>query len=110
MLERRKAAQLEALRNAKVGALHRATAKREIARLNVVREKRINAVTEARMRKFREQQYLEQARASLQPHFVEPTDDKDDEGEGRGQMEVTLSRKEKKEQAEFQKTFEMQQR
>merc|ERR1712100_26559 len=109
-LERRRAVHTEGLRQAKVEAMHRASAKREIARLNAVREKRINEITEARMRKFRESQYLAQAKASLQPQFAEKKEDEDDEGEPGEHMEVTLSRAEKKEQEEFQKTFEMQQR
>merc|ERR1712070_277773 len=109
-LERRRGVHTEALRQAKVEAMHRASAKREIARLNVVREKRINEITEARMRKFRESQYLAQAKASLQPQFTEKKEDEDGDGEPEEHLEVTLSRAEKKEQEEFQKTFEMQQR
>merc|ERR1712178_629679 len=62
--ERQKAVHLEAMRQAKVDAMHRATGKRELVRKEHLREKRINEITEARMRKFRERQYLEQARAA----------------------------------------------
>merc|ERR1711865_624508 len=62
---------------------------------------------EGRMRKFRERQYLEQAKASLEPTFQEKDDEEGAEGEG---MEETLTRAEKKEQDEFQRTFEVQQR
>jgi len=107
-VERRKATHLESLRQAKVEAMHRATAKREQARLNVIRDKKINEITEARMRKFRERQYLEQAKASLEPQFEKA--DEEEEGKGELAMETTMSRVEKKEQDEFQRTFEFQQR
>lgn len=109
-LERRKAVHIEALRKAKVDAMHRATAKREQARLNVIREKAINAITDARMRKFRESQYLAQAKASLKPQFGGDEAKEGEEGEGEEHLEATLSRAEKKEVGEFQRTFEFQQR
>merc|ERR1719486_1860847 len=93
---RRKEIHLEHLRKAKVDAMHRATAKREIARLNAVREKRINEITEARMWKFREKQYLEQAKAALEPAF-----NMDEEEVAAPTEDLHLSRAEKKEQSEF---------
>jgi len=110
-LERRKTIHLEALRKSKVDAMHRASAAREIQRRSVMREKRINEITEQRMRKFRERQYLEQAKAALQPNF-EAERDKDEEEEGNEtkEEETTLTKAQLKEKAEFQKTFEFQQR
>jgi len=110
-LERRKTIHLEALRKSKVDAMHRASAAREIQRRSVMREKRINEITEQRMRKFRERQYLEQAKAALQPNF-EAERDKDEEEEGNEtkEEEGTLTKAQLKEKAEFQKTFEFQQR
>jgi len=105
---RRATTHLEALRQDKVDAMHRATAKREQVRREQLRDKKINEITELRMRKFREKQYLDQARASLEPTF-----DAGDKEEGEGEeskMEETLTRAERKEQEEFQRTFEFQQR
>merc|ERR1712100_91408 len=101
----------EALRKSKVDAMHRASAAREIQRRSVMREKRINEITEQRMRKFRERQYLGQAKAALQPNF-EAERDKDEEEEGNEtkEEETTLTKAQLKEKAEFQKTFEFQQR
>merc|ERR1711959_423007 len=74
-----------------------------------LREKAINEITEARMRKFRERQYLEQAKAALEPHF-DKTEKQEGEEEGEQVEEHTLTKAEIKEQEEFQKTFEFQQR
>lgn len=110
-VERRKGIHLEALRQAKVDAMHRASKKREIARLNVVRGKKINEITEARMRKFRESQYLAQAKAALNPNFTaEKKEGEGEEGEAGEEAEATLTRAQKKENEEFQRTFEFQQR
>lgn len=108
--ERRKTIHMEALRQAKVDAMHRATAKREQARLNGIRDKNINAITEARMRKFRERQYLDQAKASLEPQFGEEQQGGEAGDLNDTQLEETQTKAQRKEQEEFQRTFEIQQR
>merc|ERR1712224_693199 len=100
--ERQKTVHLEALRQGKVDAMHRATAKRELVRKEVQREKKINEITEARMRKFRERQYLEQAKAALEPQFGATKKEGEEEEEGEKPEEQTLTKAELKEQAEFQ--------
>jgi hypothetical protein len=112
-LERRKSEHIEKLRQAKVDAMHRATAKREQLRRNALRERKIEEISEKRMRKFRETQYLEQKKAALTMNFDEPAQEgegDEEEGEKTELMETTLSKAEKKEQKEFDKTFEQQQR
>jgi len=109
--ERRKVIHLEALRKAKVEAMHRATAKREQARREALREKQIHQLTDARVRKFRERQYLEQAKAALEPHFDGGEKEEGEEDKPADDpLEDTMTRAQKQEQAEFQKTFEFQQR
>lgn len=111
-LERRKNINIEVQRQAKVDAMHRATAKREQQRRDALRDKKIEQIQEARMRKFREKQYLEQAKAAQTMRF----DRGDEEGEGEEGQEMessfqdTRTRAEKKEQKEFQRTFEQEQR
>jgi len=107
--ERRTVIHTEALRQGKVEAMHRATGKREQTRKEVIREKKIDQITDARMRKFRERQYLEQAKASLQPKVTDDEKKDGEEGSEAG-LEATLTNGQKKEQGEFQQTFEFQQR
>merc|ERR1719223_706461 len=79
--ERRKATHLESLRQAKVDALSRATAKRERERQAALREKKIQEINEVRMKKWRERQYLEQAKAAQEPNFAPEPDDETQDGE-----------------------------
>lgn len=110
--ERVKEAHLETLRRGKVEAMHRATAKRDQARREVLRLRNIEKIEEARMRKFRERQYMEQAKAAAAPKFGEGGEDGEGEDapEGQEAMETTMTKAERKEQEEFQKTFEHEQR
>lgn len=108
--ERRNVIHVEALRRLKVEAMHRATAKREQARREAVRQKKINEITDARMRKFRERQYLEQAKASLAKKVTEADNGRQDGEGGEEALEATLLQGEKKDSADFQETFEFQQR
>merc|ERR1719491_2208503 len=88
-----------------------AAAKRKHQRSEALRDRKIEQIEEARVRKFRENQYLEQAKAAQTVKFGG-----DGEGEGEedeqdeSNLQVTRTKTEKKEQKEFQKTFEPQQR
>jgi len=119
-LERRKNITIEMLRQAKVDAMHRATAKRDQQRRDALRDKKIEKIEETRMRKFREKQYLEQAKAAQTATFdmgnEEGNEAGDDVGTDAGNstlgttMQDTRTKAEKKEQKEFQRTFEQEQR
>merc|ERR1712151_684302 len=103
--------QLEKLRQDKVDAMHRATIKRDQARRIALRDRKIEEIEEKRMRKFREQQYIEQAKAAQTKFGELPEEAGDDEEDAQAEnMMDTRTKAEKKEQQEFQRTFEQQQR
>jgi len=104
ILAARKSKHGEYLLQLKIDAMHRAQAKRNLARRDAEREKKIQAIEEARMRKFRESQYLEQSRASQTQAFFQPSTGAEVEVMDPG---ATLD---PKEAAQFQKSFEQQER
>merc|ERR1719401_2389116 len=111
IVERRNQIQLEKLRQDKVDAMHRATIKRDQARRIALRDRKIEEIEEKRMRKFREQQYIEQAKAAQTKFGELPEEAGDDEDMALTEsMMDTRTKAEKKEQQEFQRTFEQQQR
>jgi len=113
-LKRRRKIHDEALLQAKIDASARACAKREQARRNKEREKRIDIMIDTRMRKFREAQFLEQVRAST-PHHGQSTGDAQIEAVNTSPSQSCqsfrrTSSRGANEMEEFQRTFEEMER
>lgn len=104
ILQERKTKHSEYLLQLKIDAMHRAQAKRNLARRDAERDKKIQAIEEARMRKFRESQYLEQTRLSQTAGFFQSSAGAEVEVIDPG---ATLDPREAQ---EFQKSFEQQER
>merc|ERR1719217_1098748 len=114
--QRRRDEQKEYLLQWKVGASNRAVAAREQSTREAVREKRIYEKNETRLKKFREKQFLETAAknrtltpAELQEQFqaTQTTMEGDPDAD---LTQVPSAKTTNKELADFQKSFEQQER